>query len=60
MGEDIAISLENICKYYKRYALPADRLKEILFSGKNYGEEFWALREVSFELPFEIVPEIKK
>lgn len=50
MGEDIAISLENICKYYKRYALPADRLKEILFSGKNYGEEFWALREVSFEL----------
>lgn len=51
MGEEIAISLKNISKCYKRYARPVDRLKEILLPGKNYAQEFWALRDISLDVP---------
>ncbi|MHC5828998.1 MAG: ABC transporter ATP-binding protein, partial [Nostoc sp.] len=44
MGEEIAISLKNVSKSYKRYARPVDRLKEILLPGKSQAQEFWALR----------------
>lgn len=50
MGEEIAISLNNVSKCYKRYARPADRLKELLLPGKTYAQEFWALRDISFEI----------
>lgn len=49
MGE-IAISLNNVSKCYKRYAHPVDRLKEILFAGKSYAQEFWALRDINLEV----------
>lgn len=51
MADNIAISLTNISKVFKRYQRPADRLKEILFPGKSYVKEFWALRDISLEIP---------
>ena len=50
MGEEIAISLNNVSKCFKRYARPVDRLKEILLPGKTYAQEFWALQDVSFQV----------
>lgn len=50
MGEEIAISLKNISKCYKRYARPVDRLKEILLPSKSHAEEFWALRDINLEV----------
>ncbi|MEH2422911.1 MAG: ABC transporter ATP-binding protein [Nostoc sp.] len=51
MGEEIAISLKNISKCYKRYARPVDRLKEILLPGKSHAQEFWALDNINLEIP---------
>ncbi|MBD2445879.1 ABC transporter ATP-binding protein [Nostoc sp. FACHB-152] len=51
MGEEIAISLKNISKCYKRYARPVDRLKEILLPGKSRADTFWALRDLNLEIP---------
>ena len=50
MGEEIAISLNNVSKCYKRYARPVDRLKEILLPGKSHAQEFWALRDINLEV----------
>ncbi|MEH2231680.1 MAG: ABC transporter ATP-binding protein [Nostoc sp.] len=51
MDEEIAISLKNISKCYKRYARPVDRLKEILLPGKSHAQEFWALHNINLEIP---------
>jgi lipopolysaccharide transport system ATP-binding protein len=51
MSEEIAISLNNISKCYKRYARPVDRLKEILLPGKSHAQEFWALQDINLEVP---------
>lgn len=51
MGEKIAISLKNVSKCYKRYHRPVEKLTEILLPGKNYGQEFWALRNINLEIP---------
>ncbi|MBW4627169.1 MAG: ABC transporter ATP-binding protein [Brasilonema octagenarum HA4186-MV1] len=50
MGEEIAISLKNVSKCYKRYTRPVDRLKEILLPGKSMAQEFWALRHINLEI----------
>ncbi len=50
MGEDIAISLRNVSKNFKQYARPVDRLKELLLPGKSYAKEFWALKDISFDI----------
>jgi lipopolysaccharide transport system ATP-binding protein len=52
MSDEIAISVENVGKAYLLYNRPQDRLKQSLFArfGKNYAREFWALRDVSFEV----------
>jgi len=50
MGEEIAISLKNVSKCFKRYARPVDRLKEILLPGKSYAQEFWALRDINLDI----------
>lgn len=51
MSSDIAIKVENLSKCYQIYARPQDRLKQLL-SGqrKKHYKEFWALKDVSFEV----------
>ncbi len=52
VGRDrVAISARNLGKRYNIYANPRDKLKEVLMSGKRqYHREFWALRNVSFDV----------
>lgn len=51
MGDEIAISLKNVSKCFKRYAHPVDRLKELLLPGKSRSDEFWALQDINLEIP---------
>jgi lipopolysaccharide transport system ATP-binding protein len=51
MGAELAISLSNISKCFKRYDRPIDRLKEVLLPSKNYADDFWALRDINLEIP---------
>jgi lipopolysaccharide transport system ATP-binding protein len=44
-----AISVSNLSKVYKVYAKPIDMLKEIL-TGKCKYNEYWALKNISFEI----------
>ncbi|MEP0752684.1 ABC transporter ATP-binding protein [Trichocoleus sp. Lan] len=48
---EIAISLRNVSKCFKRYERPVDRLKELLLPGKSRADEFWALRDINLEVP---------
>jgi len=51
MSFDIAIKVENLSKCYQIYDNPRDRLMQMLMRGrKQYYREFWALRDVSFEV----------
>ena len=48
---DIAIKINNLTKVYKLYDSPRDRLKEALCPlRKTYHHDFYALRDVSFEV----------
>jgi lipopolysaccharide transport system ATP-binding protein len=56
---DIAIRVHNLSKCYQLYDRPEDRLKQAIYpplrrligmEPKNYAREFWALRDVSFEV----------
>lgn len=49
--EDIAISVRNIAKSFRRYDRPSDRLKELLLPSRRQYREFQALRGVSIEIP---------
>ena len=46
------ISVRNIGKMYRLFDQPKDRLKEQLLwrFGKRYSREFWALKDISFEV----------
>ena len=46
------MSVRQVGKVYRLYDRPQDRLKHMLFSrlGRSYGREFWALRDVSFDV----------
>ena len=51
MNNDIAISVQNVSKFYKMYGSPRDRFKEFLHPGKKtYHHKFWALRDISFNI----------
>lgn len=59
MSSDIAITVDNLSKCYQIYSSPRDRLKQFFIPnmqraiGKepnHYYKEFWALRDVSFEV----------
>lgn len=51
MSSDIVIRVESLSKCYHIYDKPHDRLKQILARGrKQYFREFWALKDVSFEI----------
>lgn len=46
---DVAISVRDVCKTFKLYARPGDRLREALHpAGKRLHERFEALQDVSF------------
>lgn len=58
-SNDIAIRIENLSKCYQIYGTPRDRLKQFVLprlrrmvgkSSKQYFDEFWALKHVSFEV----------
>src|SRR5215813_1013277 len=47
----IALRVDNVSKQYRIYEHPGDRLKESLTRGHwKWHREFWALRNVSFEI----------
>jgi lipopolysaccharide transport system ATP-binding protein len=50
MAEEVAISLSNVSKCFKRYARPVDRLKEALLPKNNHSNIFWALRDINLEI----------
>ncbi len=46
-----AVEFQNVSKSYSIYDSPGDRLKELLtFGRKRWHRDFWALRELSFEI----------
>jgi ABC-type polysaccharide/polyol phosphate transport system ATPase subunit len=56
---DVAIRVQGVGKCYEIYARPHDRLKQFIFpyiqrligqTPKQYFREFWALKDVSFEI----------
>jgi len=51
MPSDVAIKVEHLSKCFQIYDRPRDRLKQMLARNrKQYFREFWALRDVSFEI----------
>lgn len=59
MSSDVIIKVEGISKCYEIYTEPRDRLKQLVFpilqrmigiQQKKYFKDFWALRDVSFEI----------
>ncbi|MFI3220449.1 MAG: ABC transporter ATP-binding protein [Methylococcales bacterium] len=58
-SNDIAVRVSNLSKRYEIYDAPGDRLKQFMIpkvrkvsglSSKQYFREFWALKNVSFEI----------
>ena len=48
----LAIKAKNLGKKYELYSRPADVLKEVFSGGKkHYHEDFWALKDISVEIP---------
>lgn len=59
MSSDIAIKVDNLSKCYQIYDSPHDRLKQFVIprfqrltlqTPKHYFHEFWALKDISFEI----------
>ncbi|MBD2109755.1 ABC transporter ATP-binding protein [Nodosilinea sp. FACHB-13] len=51
MSSDLAISVNSLSKCYQIYEKPQDRLLQMLSrSKKQYFKEFWALKDISFEI----------
>lgn len=51
MSSDHVIRVSNVSKRYEMYEKPRDRLRQFLSLGRrDYFKEFWALRNVSFEV----------
>lgn len=58
-SDEIAIGVQNLSKCYQLYAQPQDRLKQSILprfqrwtgrTPKSYFSEFWALRDLTFEV----------
>ena len=45
------VLVQNVSKLYRQYARPADRIRELIpFQSRALYHEFWALRDVSFQM----------
>ena len=52
MSSELAIEARGLGKRYALFDHPGDRLKQLLWGRwRGYGREFWALQDVSFEIP---------
>ncbi|MMZ50433.1 Teichoic acids export ATP-binding protein TagH [compost metagenome] len=51
MSSNISISVQNVSKCYRMFDRPQDRLKQGFIKHKKYYKEFWALQDVSFDIP---------
>ncbi|MFQ5588327.1 MAG: ATP-binding cassette domain-containing protein, partial [Nitrospiria bacterium] len=50
-SDDVAIRLDGVSKCYQIYEQPHHRLLQGIFRGRRqYFKEFWALKEISFEV----------
>lgn len=59
MSSNVVVKIENLSKLYQLYDQPQDRLKQSIFprlqylmgrQPRQYFREFWALRDISFEI----------
>jgi lipopolysaccharide transport system ATP-binding protein len=50
MTQDL-IEVRNVSKCFRVYSKPSDVLKEFV-TGRTYGDDFWALRDVSLTVPY--------
>lgn len=50
MSSDIVISVRNVSKCYNIYERPIDRLRQIFLRRRQLYREFWAVKDVSFEV----------
>ena len=47
-----AIAVRDLGKCYQRYESASERLRQLVFPGRaGTSKEFWALRDISFDLP---------
>jgi lipopolysaccharide transport system ATP-binding protein len=46
-----AVSARSLCKTYRVFNRPLDRLLQFLFRSKQYGKAFDAVKDISFDLP---------
>ncbi|MDQ0352779.1 teichoic acid transport system ATP-binding protein [Alkalibacillus filiformis] len=45
-----SVIVENVYKKYKLYSKRSERMLDLLLPGKDYGEDFYALQNVSFDV----------
>jgi lipopolysaccharide transport system ATP-binding protein len=59
MTQEIAVSVQHVSKCYQMYAAPSDRLKQFVYPHikkiiglpkSQYFQEFWSLKDISFEI----------
>lgn len=51
MSSELAVNVQGLSKMYRIFARPEDRLKQMFFGRwRKYHRDFWALRDVSFNL----------
>jgi lipopolysaccharide transport system ATP-binding protein len=50
MPGDVVVRASGLGKCYQIYERPSDRLRQMVWRGRQFFREFWALRDVSFEI----------
>ena len=50
MDSDVLIEVRNLSKSYRIFSNPQDRLKQKFFKSKQYYKDFWALKDINFDI----------